>query len=75
LHRWRAAAALPAAPAADSLRAEVRGLLADDLDTPAALTVLDRWVSGALDAPARDGGRGAPEDFSQLVDALLGIAL
>jgi L-cysteine:1D-myo-inositol 2-amino-2-deoxy-alpha-D-glucopyranoside ligase len=75
LQRWRAAAALPAAPAADSLRAEVRGLLADDLDTPAALTVLDRWVSGALDAPARSGRRGAPEDFSQLVDALLGIAL
>jgi L-cysteine:1D-myo-inositol 2-amino-2-deoxy-alpha-D-glucopyranoside ligase len=72
---WRAAAALPAAPSADTLLAEVRGRLADDLDTSAALVAIDGWVAGALEAPAADGKQDAPELVAQLVDALLGVAL
>jgi L-cysteine:1D-myo-inositol 2-amino-2-deoxy-alpha-D-glucopyranoside ligase len=73
LARWRAAAALPAAPSAEALLAEVRGLLADDLDTVSALAALDRWVDGALAAP--DGDGKAPALFRGTVDALLGIEL
>jgi cysteine--1-D-myo-inosityl 2-amino-2-deoxy-alpha-D-glucopyranoside ligase len=73
LARWRAAVALPAAPPADALLAEVRGLLADDLDTGAALLAVDRWAAGAVDAPQGDGT--APDLVARLVDALLGVAL
>jgi L-cysteine:1D-myo-inositol 2-amino-2-deoxy-alpha-D-glucopyranoside ligase len=75
LHRWRTATALPAAPNADKLLAEVRGVLADDLDTPSALAAIDRWAGGALDAPVNDGDPEAPGAVSRLVDALLGVAL
>jgi L-cysteine:1D-myo-inositol 2-amino-2-deoxy-alpha-D-glucopyranoside ligase len=78
LARWRAAAALPEAAAADAVLAEVRTALADDLDTGTALAALDRWVSGALEAPAGEAAGGTPEGprlFARLVDALLGVAL
>jgi L-cysteine:1D-myo-inositol 2-amino-2-deoxy-alpha-D-glucopyranoside ligase len=75
LARWRAAAALPAAPPATELLAEVRARLADDLDTTGALAALDRWVDGALAAPAEEGDPEAPGLFARMVDALLGIAL
>jgi L-cysteine:1D-myo-inositol 2-amino-2-deoxy-alpha-D-glucopyranoside ligase len=48
LGRWRAAAALPTGPDARPLLAEVRAALAADLDTPAALAAVDRWVDAAL---------------------------
>jgi L-cysteine:1D-myo-inositol 2-amino-2-deoxy-alpha-D-glucopyranoside ligase len=74
LRRWRAAAALAAAPPAAELLAEVRGLLADDLDTVSAVAAIDRWVAGALTAP--EGlDAAAPGLFAALVDALLGVAL
>jgi L-cysteine:1D-myo-inositol 2-amino-2-deoxy-alpha-D-glucopyranoside ligase len=74
LGRWRAAAALTAAPAADALLAEVRGALAEDLDTVAALGALDRWVARALADPG-EGDPDAPALFARMVDALLGVAL
>ena len=77
LARWRAAAARPAAPDAGDLLAEVRGLLADDLDTVSALAAMDRWVAAALADSGDDGGRenGAPALFADLSDALLGVDL
>jgi L-cysteine:1D-myo-inositol 2-amino-2-deoxy-alpha-D-glucopyranoside ligase len=75
LARWRAVAALPAAPAAEPLLAAVRAALADDLDTPAALTAIDTWVDGALQAPADQGDRAARTLFPALTDALLGVAI
>ncbi len=75
LARWRAAAALPAGPSATGLLAEVRGLLADDLDTTAALGAVDRWVGSALAAPAADGDPDAPGLLARMVDALLGVDL
>ena len=72
LARWRAAAALPAAPGARDLLAEVRGLLADDLDTASALVAIDRWVAAALADPGADEPDG-PSLFADLTDALLGI--
>jgi L-cysteine:1D-myo-inositol 2-amino-2-deoxy-alpha-D-glucopyranoside ligase len=73
LARWRAAVALPAAPPADDLVARLRTNLADDLDTPGALTAVDAWVGEALDRHGRDAA--APALVRTAVDALLGVSL
>lgn len=73
LARWRRAAALPAGPSGEKLLAEVRARLADDLDTPGALAVVDDWVGQALAGVADDAE--APKLFADTVDALLGINL
>jgi L-cysteine:1D-myo-inositol 2-amino-2-deoxy-alpha-D-glucopyranoside ligase len=75
LARWRAAVALPAAPAAEKLLAEVRDALSDDLDTGSALAAVDRWAAGALEAPAAGDDAEAPALARRVVDALLGVAL
>ena len=73
LARWRAAVSWPTGPSADSVLEEVRARLADDLDTPAALSVIDRW---AEEQRLRGGDDpGAPGVVSRLSDALLGVAL
>ncbi|WP_433319133.1 cysteine--1-D-myo-inosityl 2-amino-2-deoxy-alpha-D-glucopyranoside ligase [Micromonospora chersina] len=73
LARWRRAAAVPAGPSGEELLAEVRARLADDLDTPGALAVVDDWVGQALAGVADDAE--APKLFADTVDALLGINL
>ncbi|MFF4891018.1 cysteine--1-D-myo-inosityl 2-amino-2-deoxy-alpha-D-glucopyranoside ligase [Micromonospora chersina] len=73
LARWRRAAAAPAGPSGEALLAAVRARLADDLDTPGALTVVDDWVAQALAGVADDAE--APKLFADTVDALLGIRL
>jgi L-cysteine:1D-myo-inositol 2-amino-2-deoxy-alpha-D-glucopyranoside ligase len=73
LRRWRAATALPAAPEADTLLIEVRALLADDLDTSAAIAAVDGWVDQALADPS--GDPDAPGLVHRLLDRLLGLAL
>jgi L-cysteine:1D-myo-inositol 2-amino-2-deoxy-alpha-D-glucopyranoside ligase len=75
LERWRAAAGLPGGPSAAALLAEVRGLLADDLDTIAALDAVDRWVAAALEDPAAGADRAGPALMREIVDALLGVKL
>jgi L-cysteine:1D-myo-inositol 2-amino-2-deoxy-alpha-D-glucopyranoside ligase len=92
LARWRAAAAASAAAAAASaapvdraagpgpaaaMLAAMRERLADDLDAPGALAVMDSWAA-AIEA---DGGAapGEPHGSGALLrdaaDALLGVAL
>jgi L-cysteine:1D-myo-inositol 2-amino-2-deoxy-alpha-D-glucopyranoside ligase len=73
LARWREAAAAPAGPSGDHLLAEVRRTLADDLDTPATLSLVDTWADAAL-AGAGDDAQ-APALMARTVDALLGIRL
>ncbi|GFG75600.1 cysteine--1-D-myo-inosityl 2-amino-2-deoxy-alpha-D-glucopyranoside ligase [Mycobacterium botniense] len=73
LHRWRAATALPAGPAAEDVIARVRRYLADDLDTPKALAALDGWAADALEYGGDD--KDAPALVAKAVDALLGVAL
>jgi L-cysteine:1D-myo-inositol 2-amino-2-deoxy-alpha-D-glucopyranoside ligase len=86
LAAWRAAAALAAAPSADSVLAAVRERLADDLDSPGALAAVDMWaeqaVSGAESAikagsAATVAGADpkAPGLMRATADALLGVAL
>jgi L-cysteine:1D-myo-inositol 2-amino-2-deoxy-alpha-D-glucopyranoside ligase len=77
LAAWRAAIAAPGAPSADAVLAGVRRHLADDLDAPGALAVVDRW---AEDTRLRGGAPGA-EDASagaavrDIALALLGVRL
>ncbi len=65
LAAWRMAAARTGAPAEEVL-ASLRAALADDLDTPHALALLDRWAADE----SLDGGLVATG-----VDALLGVNL
>jgi L-cysteine:1D-myo-inositol 2-amino-2-deoxy-alpha-D-glucopyranoside ligase len=80
LARWRAALVAasampparggPGAPAESVLDA-VRERLADDLDAPGALAVVDRWADAALARPGSSDA-GLVRDT---IDALLGVAL
>ncbi|MEO7981323.1 MAG: cysteine--1-D-myo-inosityl 2-amino-2-deoxy-alpha-D-glucopyranoside ligase [Sporichthyaceae bacterium] len=73
LARWRDAVGRPSGPSARPLLDDVRRHLADDLDAPAALAAVDRWVA---DAVARGGDDGtAPDLVRRAVDALLGVRL
>ena len=70
---WRAAIAAPVGPDASRLLAEVRSHLADDLDTPRALSAVDRWAEQTRLAGGTDPT--APALVRDFLDALLGIAL
>ncbi|HJY25507.1 MAG TPA: cysteine--1-D-myo-inosityl 2-amino-2-deoxy-alpha-D-glucopyranoside ligase [Actinomycetes bacterium] len=74
LSRWRQAISMSSTgPSADNVVAEVRRHLADDLNAPAALTVVDRWCERAV---SRGGSaEGSPALVAATVDALLGVAL
>ncbi len=94
LTRWRAAAAVapaddrvPAMPDDEGVLAGIRERLADDLDAPGAIAVVDAWTDERLagaDTPTRnrataDHRAGHPDHRAGLVplavDALLGIRL
>ncbi|MBX6391315.1 MAG: cysteine--1-D-myo-inosityl 2-amino-2-deoxy-alpha-D-glucopyranoside ligase [Frankia sp.] len=85
LGRWRAAVAVPGAPDAMGLLAEVRAALAEGLDTPAALAAVDRWADAALatagpPATHASGTTGTPDTgpdalARRVVDTLLGVDL
>src|SRR6266536_637878 len=73
LARWRAGAGAARGPAGVDLLDQLRGRLADDLDTPGALRAVDAWADLAA------GGQGidtqAPGLVADAVDALLGVDL
>ena len=73
LARWREAAAAPAGPSGTGLLAAVREALADDLDTPGVLALVDAWAEAALAGAGTD--TDAPRLMSQTVNALLGVRL
>ncbi|RAJ60032.1 L-cysteine:1D-myo-inositol 2-amino-2-deoxy-alpha-D-glucopyranoside ligase [Streptomyces sp. Amel2xB2] len=73
LARWRAAVSRPDGPPADAVVEEIRAALADDLNSPAALTAVDRWAAAQEAGGGSD--QGAPGVVSRAVDALLGVAL
>ncbi|MCA2219366.1 cysteine--1-D-myo-inosityl 2-amino-2-deoxy-alpha-D-glucopyranoside ligase [Jidongwangia harbinensis] len=73
LARWRTAAAAPAGPSGEGLLAAVREALADDLDSPAALALVDAWAEAALAGAGDDPA--APALMRRTVDARLGIRL
>ncbi|MCX4777336.1 cysteine--1-D-myo-inosityl 2-amino-2-deoxy-alpha-D-glucopyranoside ligase [Streptomyces sp. NBC_01264] len=73
LERWRAAVSRPDGIPADDLVEEVREALSNDLNAPAALAAVDRWVERQLVTDGDD--ESAPGLVSRTVDALLGVAL
>lgn len=73
LARWRAAVAAPAGPPVDDLLVGVRVRLADDLDTPGALALVDGWADATL--AGSGGDPDAPALVRSLVDARLGVRL
>jgi L-cysteine:1D-myo-inositol 2-amino-2-deoxy-alpha-D-glucopyranoside ligase len=78
LVRWRAAVAVGGADD-DAVQlavlADLRARLADDLDAPGALAVLDAWAATALAAPGGAESGQRADLVADAVDALLGIAL
>jgi len=70
---WRDAVTRPAGPSGAAALADLRAALADDLDTPRALSVVDAWAEGALAGEAADPD--APALVARAVDALLGLRL
>ena len=73
LGRWREAVSAPTGPSGAALLAGVRARLAEDLDTPGALALVDGWADSALAGTGAD--RAAPALVADAVDALLGVRL
>ncbi|GGK02104.1 L-cysteine:1D-myo-inositol 2-amino-2-deoxy-alpha-D-glucopyranoside ligase [Pilimelia anulata] len=73
LHRWREAARAAAGPSGAELLAGLRGRLAEDLDTPGALSLLDWWAEAAVAGSGDDPD--APALVRNAIDALLGVEL
>ncbi|MGW4644832.1 cysteine--1-D-myo-inosityl 2-amino-2-deoxy-alpha-D-glucopyranoside ligase [Sphaerisporangium sp. NPDC004334] len=73
LARWRSAVDRPAGPDAGPVLQGVRERMADDLDAPGALEIIDAWATRALAGEGEDPD--APALVRATTDALLGIAL
>ncbi|GGK42323.1 L-cysteine:1D-myo-inositol 2-amino-2-deoxy-alpha-D-glucopyranoside ligase [Pilimelia terevasa] len=73
LSRWRQAVQAPTGPSGADLLAGLRARLAEDLDTPGALSLLDWWAEAALAGTGDDPA--APALADRAVDALLGVSL
>ena len=70
---WREAVGSPEGRPGDAVVAGVRDRLADDLDAPGALTVVDDWARAQLADPGSDPA--GPGLVGRTLDALLGIRL
>ena len=77
LATWRAGLSGNGGPPADATIARIRERLANDLDTPGALSAVDEWVSESLGSGRGDESfeLGAPGLVGRALDALLGIRL
>lgn len=73
LARWRQAFGADSGAPAKTVVEEVRTALADDLDSPRALTAVDAWAEASL-AGDGDTESGAPATVALAADALLGIS-
>lgn len=73
LELWRSGMSTDGGPDATATIAALRAAVADDLDTPTALAVVDAWCEESLGA----GGdvTAAPGELARAVDALLGVRL
>jgi L-cysteine:1D-myo-inositol 2-amino-2-deoxy-alpha-D-glucopyranoside ligase len=70
---WRAGVQAAGGPSSDALLAAVRERIAEDLDTPGALDLIDRWASAASRGVGSDAD--APAQVRVLLDTLLGVDL
>ena len=69
--QWSRAVARGAGADADTTISALRARLADDLDTPGALEVIDAWAEATLDGDTTEAGAGAA--VATALDALLGV--
>jgi L-cysteine:1D-myo-inositol 2-amino-2-deoxy-alpha-D-glucopyranoside ligase len=53
----------------------IRDRLADDLDTEAAISAIDRWAADTLERRQSDAEAQSPVLVRNAIDALLGIHL
>jgi L-cysteine:1D-myo-inositol 2-amino-2-deoxy-alpha-D-glucopyranoside ligase len=74
LATWRRAVASASGAPAEPVLSGVRERLADDLDSPGAIALVDAWAAQTL-AGGADLEAEAPRIVSDAVDALLGVAL
>jgi L-cysteine:1D-myo-inositol 2-amino-2-deoxy-alpha-D-glucopyranoside ligase len=74
LATWRRAVALDAGAPAAPVLTGLRERLADDLDSPGAIALIDAWAAQTL-AGAPEAEEEAPRIVCDAVDALLGVAL
>ena len=74
---WRRALALGAGAASDPVAMRVLAALADDLDAPTAVAVVQEWVDATLGTTglADTSDHHAAEAVRRLLDAALGLAL
>lgn len=70
---WREAARRSAGAPGEPVLAGVRDRMADNLDTPHALSIVDEWAAATVAGDTSDPA--APALVRDVVDALLGIAL
>ncbi|WP_129336216.1 cysteine--1-D-myo-inosityl 2-amino-2-deoxy-alpha-D-glucopyranoside ligase [Cellulomonas endophytica] len=79
LDRWRAALGGNGGVDAAGTLAAVRAAVADDLDTPTALSAVDEWaertLAGSAAADPAGWQVGAPGVVARTVDAILGVRL
>jgi L-cysteine:1D-myo-inositol 2-amino-2-deoxy-alpha-D-glucopyranoside ligase len=75
LATWREAVAQSAGAPAAPVLVGLRERLADDLDSPGAIALVDAWAEASLAADASDLEDEAPRIVCDAVDALLGIEL
>jgi L-cysteine:1D-myo-inositol 2-amino-2-deoxy-alpha-D-glucopyranoside ligase len=73
LARWREAVSAGRGPCGADLLARLRARIADDLDTPGALAVIDTWADAVLAGDGADPQ--APALVAAATDALLGVRL
>jgi L-cysteine:1D-myo-inositol 2-amino-2-deoxy-alpha-D-glucopyranoside ligase len=74
LATWRRAVSLDVGAPAAPLLVGLRERLADDLDSPGAIALVDAWAAETL-AGGPDAEEEAPRIVCDAVDALLGVAL
>src|ERR671916_1046477 len=74
LATWRRAVSLDAGAPAAPVLVGLRERLADDLDSPGAIALVDEWAARSL-AGAGDAEEESPRIVCDAVDALLGVAL
>ena len=70
---WRAAVAVAPVTGAEELIIGIRVALADDLDAPAALAVVDAWAKASVAAGGSESRAGKP--IKAALNSLLGVAL
>ena len=71
LATWRAALSVDGAPPVEEVVRTVRERVADDLDSPAALSAVDRWAKECLTRGGTDPA--AAGVLARLLDRLLGV--